>query len=54
MPVPALVLRFIFQEMAEETLLASARVRPQRLLDAGFQFKHPTLNDALSAVLAER
>jgi uncharacterized protein (TIGR01777 family) len=54
MAVPALVLRFIFQEMAEETLLASARVRPQRLLDAGFQFKHPTLNDALSAVLAER
>jgi NAD dependent epimerase/dehydratase family enzyme len=39
----------IFQEMAEETLLASTRVRPQRLLDGGFHFNHPTLKEALQA-----
>jgi uncharacterized protein (TIGR01777 family) len=50
-PVPAFVLRLIYQEMAEETLLASTRVRSQRLLDVGFRFNHPTLNEALRAVL---
>jgi uncharacterized protein len=50
-PVPSFVLRSIYREMAEETLLASTRVRPQRLLDVGFHFNHPTLNEALAAVL---
>ena len=48
-PVPSFILRMIFQEMAEEILLASTRVRPQRLLDSGFHFNHPTLKEALQA-----
>jgi len=51
-PVPAFVLRAIFQEMADEMLLASTRVRPQRLLEAGFSFAHPELDGALRAALA--
>lgn len=51
-PVPSLVLRMVYQEMAEEMLLASTRVRPRVLLDAGFHFNHPTLDEALRAVLS--
>jgi hypothetical protein len=43
----------MFQEMADEMLLASTRVRPQRLLDAGFSFAHPELEGAMRAALAE-
>jgi uncharacterized protein (TIGR01777 family) len=50
-PVPAFVLRAFRPGMADEVLLASTRVRPQRLLEAGFKFKHPELEGALRAVL---
>jgi NAD dependent epimerase/dehydratase family enzyme len=54
LPVPAFVLRALFREMADELLLASARVRPQRLLETGFIFKQPNLEGALRAVLSEK
>jgi len=50
-PVPAFALRALFGEMADATLLASQRVRPARLLQAGFAFEHPTLDGALRHVL---
>ena len=37
LPVPAAVLRLAFGEMAQQTLLASQRVLPKRLEEAGFQ-----------------
>jgi NAD dependent epimerase/dehydratase family enzyme len=40
----------IGQEMADEMLLASTRVRPQRLLESGFHFAHPDLAGAFRAV----
>jgi hypothetical protein len=49
---PAFVLRAAFGEMADEMLLASARVRPQRLLETGFRFMHPELGAALRDALA--
>jgi NAD dependent epimerase/dehydratase family enzyme len=49
--VPAPVLRLALGEGAAE-LLTSARVIPKRLLDAGYEFRHPTLPGALSAELA--
>lgn len=52
-PMPAFVLRTLFGEMANQTMLASNRVRPQRLLDAGFLFQHSTLERALHHLLAE-
>ena len=49
LPAPAWALRLFFGEMAEAALLASVRVRPQRLLDAGFTFRHPELSGWLSS-----
>jgi uncharacterized protein (TIGR01777 family) len=50
-PVPAFALRTIFGAMADETLLASNRVQPAKLLAAGFAFSHPGLEGALRHVL---
>jgi hypothetical protein len=49
--VPAFALRAIGGEMAEEMLLASQRVIPRRLLEAGFQFLDPELEPALRKLL---
>ena len=49
--VPAPLLQLGLGEMSAE-LLTSARVLPARLLEAGFEFKHPTLAAALTAELA--
>lgn len=50
-PVPALVLRSMFGQMADETLLASQRAVPAKLLATGFQFRHPTLESGLRELL---
>ena len=52
-PVPATLLRFLFGDFADETLLASTRAVPQKLIEAGFQFEHPDLQTALEAILQE-
>ncbi|WP_347244757.1 TIGR01777 family oxidoreductase [Thermogutta sp.] len=46
-PVPAMFLRALFGEMAREVLLASARVFPERLKEAGFQWRFSDLREAL-------
>lgn len=51
MTAPAGVLRVGLGEMADQTLLASQRVMPQRLLDAGFRFEDPEIGPALKALL---
>ena len=50
--VPAGVLRLLFGQMADETVLASTRVVPARLGETGFAFRHPTLDGALRATLS--
>lgn len=50
--VPAFVLKMLPGRMAQEAILASARVAPKRLLEAGYQFQDPELERALRAVLA--
>lgn len=47
LPVPGFVLRGVFGQMADETLLTSQRAVPAKLLATGFQFRHPTLEPAL-------
>jgi len=47
LPVPALVLRLLYGEMADETVLSSARVLPEKLHATGYEFRHPTLESAL-------
>lgn len=50
-PAPAFALRLLFGEMADAALLASQRVVPSRLTALGFSFRHPTLDEALRAIL---
>jgi uncharacterized protein (TIGR01777 family) len=51
-PVPAFALRAMFGEMADEALLASARVEPEALTRDGFRFRFPEVEPALRHVLA--
>ncbi len=51
-PAPAFALKAAMGEMAEELLLSSTRVVPQRLLDAGFDFAHADLESALRSILS--
>ena len=49
--VPKFALRAVYGEMAEGTILASQRVIPKRLQEAGFRFAHPKLQAALESEL---
>ncbi len=53
LPAPAFALRLAFGDMADEALLASARVVPKRLLDAGFVFRYPQIEEALLAAIGK-
>jgi hypothetical protein len=50
-PVPARVLRAMFGQMAEETLLADLRVKPGKLESLGYRFLYPELEPALRHLL---
>lgn len=50
--LPAFVAKLALGEMAEELLLSSTRAIPKRLLDSGFTFHHPKLEEALSYELS--
>ena len=47
LPLPAFAAKLLLGELAEEGLLASQRVRPTRLLEAGFEFAYPEIEAAL-------
>lgn len=50
-PVPPAALRLVAGEMADELLLASARVIPERLRDSGYRFRFTDLERTLRHVL---
>lgn len=50
--IPAFAARLAPGGMADELLLGGARVVPEKLLDAGFEFRYPDLRGALRAILA--
>lgn len=50
LPVPGTALRLLLGDLSE-LLLVSDRMLPQRLLDAGFEFRYPRLEEALAAIL---
>jgi uncharacterized protein (TIGR01777 family) len=45
--VPEFAVRMVFGEMGEETVLSGQRVIPRQLLDSGFEFEHPTIEEAI-------
>ena len=44
LPMPAFAVQWLFGEMGRDALLASARVRPVRLLKSAFEFRFPQLD----------
>ena len=54
LPVPASAARLVFGELADELLLASTRVWPGKLVAAGYEFRHPILEDAIRYMLGIR
>ena len=53
-PMPAFAAKLSLGEMAEELLLSSTRVGPQRLQETGYQFRCPTLEAALKHLLGTK
>ena len=51
LPIPASAIDVLFGEMGRATLLASQRVHPRRLIESGFGFSFPTLEQALRSEL---
>ena len=51
LPVPAAALRLALGEMADDLLLASLRIVPERLQATGYTFRHADLGAALRHVL---
>ncbi len=51
LPLPGTAVSLLFGRMGKELLLGSARVLPRRLLNRGFEFRHPDLESALRATL---
>jgi uncharacterized protein (TIGR01777 family) len=52
-PLPRFAVRLMFGEMADELLLASARVDAGKLVGSGYQFAYPELEGALRHVLGK-
>ncbi|MBK9214107.1 MAG: TIGR01777 family protein [Chloracidobacterium sp.] len=46
-PLPEFAVSMLMGEMGDALLLTSTRVIPKRLQDAGFEFKYPSLKEAL-------
>ena len=53
LPAPEVATRLVFGEMADELLLASARVEPARLRLTGYRFRFQTIEEALRHLLGK-
>ena len=53
LPFPAFAVSLLFGEMGEEVLLGGTRAAPKKLLDSGFSFQHPTVEDAVRSAVNE-
>ena len=53
-PAPAFVLRLAMGEMADAVLLSSDRVKPEKMLAAGYKFRFEILEPALRAAVLSR
>lgn len=53
LPIPVLAVRALYGQMGVTLATTSQRVRPTRLLDAGFRFRYEQLEAALRAALSD-
>lgn len=52
-PMPSLVAKLLFGEMAEELLLTGQRTYPRKALASGFEFSYPELELALAQIFTK-
>ena len=52
-PAPAAMLRLMFGEVADAVLLGSCRVSPRALVDSGYTYTLPNLEEALRSECGE-
>ena len=52
--IPEFMMKLTFGEMAKETLLASQRVYPKKLIDAGFEFQFPGVEEGIKNILMQK
>ncbi|MDH2424593.1 TIGR01777 family oxidoreductase [Sphaerisporangium sp. TRM90804] len=50
-PVPGFALRAALGDLADEGVLIGQRVLPRRLMEMGYRFRYPRLDEALAAIL---
>jgi len=53
LPFPGFAVSLLFGEMGEEVLLGGTKAAPKKLLDSGFSFEHPTVEDAVRSAVEE-
>lgn len=53
-PLPSLVVKAVFSEMGDATLLASQRVEPARLVQTGYPFAYSDLRSSLEHLLSSQ
>lgn len=53
LPFPGFAVSLLFGEMGEEVLLGGTKAAPKKLLNSGFQFLHPTVEDAVRSAVEE-
>jgi len=51
LPFPGFAVSLLFGEMGEEVLLGGTKAKPKKLLDSGFVFQHPTVEDAVRSAV---
>jgi uncharacterized protein (TIGR01777 family) len=52
-PLPSFAVSLLFGEMGQEMLLGGVRATPAKLVKSGFQFSHPTIEEALQSAMEE-
>jgi hypothetical protein len=53
LPLPGFAVSLLFGEMGQEMLLGGVRAAPSKLLKSGFEFSHPTVEQALQSAMEE-
>jgi uncharacterized protein (TIGR01777 family) len=49
--IPEFAVKAMFGQMGKEVLLSGAKVQPKKLIDSGFKFRYPDIDDALKHLL---
>lgn len=52
-PLPSFAVKLLFGEMGQEMLLGGVKVKPTKLLESGFEFKHDTIEKAVKSAVTD-